>query len=230
VTLDSQDSPRPGLEGSHHLPPYSILCASPQHLHRNGFLSWDSQGGAPKLSRFGLLPLCRVITLCLDLRSRWDLKQTCSSCWELSNGISHTTCTHRGRFDYRLLVVGSQIASLTFDLFFGHNLCCRCPNGSCEPIFDIYTSIAFQWYKEHFNARCFDPLQLNFEISGILMDSQVPISGVWMSSSHSSKSRVVTIERKRVWAQRENSGGIDRQKQKKKAQRSKMLKNKNMQA
>jgi len=26
---DSQDSPRPGLGGSHHLPPYIIFCASP---------------------------------------------------------------------------------------------------------------------------------------------------------------------------------------------------------
>ncbi len=27
VNMDSQDLPRPGLEGSHHLPFYSILCA-----------------------------------------------------------------------------------------------------------------------------------------------------------------------------------------------------------
>ncbi len=51
---DSLDSPQPGLGGSHHLPPYSILCASPRHLHPNGFLSRESQGGVPKLSRFGL--------------------------------------------------------------------------------------------------------------------------------------------------------------------------------
>ncbi len=51
---NSFDSPRPGLGGSHHLPPYSILCVCPRHLHRNGFLSRDSQGGVPKLSRFGL--------------------------------------------------------------------------------------------------------------------------------------------------------------------------------
>ncbi len=33
---DTQDSPQPGLGGSHHLPPYSILCASPWGLHPNG--------------------------------------------------------------------------------------------------------------------------------------------------------------------------------------------------
>ncbi len=36
---DSQDSPRPGLGGSHHLPPCSILCASPQGPPLNGILS-----------------------------------------------------------------------------------------------------------------------------------------------------------------------------------------------
>jgi len=54
---DSLDSPRPKLGGSHHLPPYSILCVVPPHPHPNGFYSQDSQGGVPKLSRFGLLGL-----------------------------------------------------------------------------------------------------------------------------------------------------------------------------
>jgi hypothetical protein len=40
--LDSQDSPRPRLGGSHHLSPHSILCASPRSPHPNGILSWDS--------------------------------------------------------------------------------------------------------------------------------------------------------------------------------------------
>ncbi len=34
---DTQDSPRPGFGGSHHLPPYSILCDSPRRPHPNGF-------------------------------------------------------------------------------------------------------------------------------------------------------------------------------------------------
>jgi hypothetical protein len=40
---DSQDSPRPKLGGSHHLPPYSIICAWPWGLHPNVILFWDSQ-------------------------------------------------------------------------------------------------------------------------------------------------------------------------------------------
>ncbi len=46
-----QDTPRPGLGGSHHLPPYSILCDAPPRLHPNGSFSRDSQVGVPKLSR-----------------------------------------------------------------------------------------------------------------------------------------------------------------------------------
>ncbi len=49
--FDTQDSPRPGLGGSHHLPPYSILCATPRGLHPNDTFSRDSQVGVLKLSR-----------------------------------------------------------------------------------------------------------------------------------------------------------------------------------
>jgi hypothetical protein len=69
----------------------------------------------------------------------------------------HSTCTHRDQVDSRLLMVGSQTGSLTPGLSFDHNLCYRCPNGSCEAILDIYTSRPFQRYKEHLKARCFDP-------------------------------------------------------------------------
>jgi hypothetical protein len=155
--MDSQDSPRPGLGGSHHLPPYSILCVTAQHSHLNGFLSQDSQRRVPKLSQFGLPRLCEFITLCSNLRLGWGLKQTCSSRWELSNGVSLPICTQRGRVDSWLLVVGNQIANLTPGPSFCHNLCCKCPNGSCEAIFDIYTSIDFQWHEERLKARCFDP-------------------------------------------------------------------------
>ncbi len=154
--MDSQDSPWPGLRGSHHLPPYSILCVFLRHLHPNDFLSQDSQGGVSKLSQFGLLGLCKIITLCLNLQLGWGPKQTCSSPRELSNGVSHSTCTHRGRVDSQLLMVRSQIANLTLGPSFCHNMCCICSNGPCEPIFDVYTLITFEWWKKHPNARCFD--------------------------------------------------------------------------
>jgi hypothetical protein len=45
-----QDTPRPGLKGSHHLPPHSILCDAPLRLHPNGSFSQDSQVGFPTFS------------------------------------------------------------------------------------------------------------------------------------------------------------------------------------
>ncbi len=69
----------------------------------------------------------------------------------------HSTYTHQDPVDSRLLVVGSQTASLILGPSFDHNLCCRYLNGSYEAILDIYTSRPFQRYKELFNARCFDP-------------------------------------------------------------------------
>jgi len=60
--FDTLDSPRPGLEGSHHLPPFNILCSSPQELHPNGTFSQDFQGGVPKLSRVGVPELWELIT------------------------------------------------------------------------------------------------------------------------------------------------------------------------
>jgi hypothetical protein len=76
-------------------------------------------------------------------------KQTCSSPWELSNSVLHSTCTHQGRVDSRLLMVGGQTANWTPGPFFAHN--------SCEAIFNIYISTPFQRYKEHLKARCFGP-------------------------------------------------------------------------
>jgi hypothetical protein len=143
ATLDSLDSSRPGLRGSHHLPPYSIFCSFPSHLHPNGSFSRDSQSGVPKLSWFELSGLWAFITFHPEVWSRRGLNQSYSSPRELSNVMLHFTCTHRNRVDSWLLVVESQTTSLIPGLSFDHNLCCRCPNGSCEAILDIYTSRPF---------------------------------------------------------------------------------------
>ena len=47
---DTQDSPRPGLKGSYHLPPYSILCTSPRGLHPNGFSFPGLMRGSPEIT------------------------------------------------------------------------------------------------------------------------------------------------------------------------------------
>ncbi len=113
--LGLTDLPRPRLEGSHHLPPYSILCVTPLHLHPNGSFSRDYQSGVAKLFQFGLPGLWELITPSLDLGLERGLKKTCSFPRELFNGVSHSICTHRGRVDSQLLVVVSQIGSLTPD-------------------------------------------------------------------------------------------------------------------
>jgi hypothetical protein len=140
TTAQTQGKPPPS--------PYSILYVTPLHLHPNDIFS-----------RFGLPWLWQLITPCSNLRLGWGLKQTCSSPWELSNGVSHSTYTHQGRVYFWLLVAGSQTANLTPSLSFVHNLCCRFPNGSCEAIFGMYASRPFQKYREHLKARCFDPCE-----------------------------------------------------------------------
>ncbi len=97
--LDSLDSPWPGLGGSHHLPPYSILCSSTRRLHPNGSFSRDSQNGVSKLSRFGLLGLWASITSRPELGSGGGFNQSCSSCREFFNAMPHSRCSHREEVD-----------------------------------------------------------------------------------------------------------------------------------
>jgi len=99
---NTQDSPRPGLRGSHHLPPYNILCDSPRSPHPNGYFSWDSRAGVLKSRQMGLSGLWSPITLQADLGLQCNLKQSCSSRQELSNAMSHSRIGHRKEVDSRL--------------------------------------------------------------------------------------------------------------------------------
>jgi hypothetical protein len=103
--------------------------------------------GVLKFSKLGLSTLWRPIVSCLNLWLKWSLKQSCSTCQELFNDMSHATYTQVNQGDSRLLVVGSQIGTLTFSLSFGHNFCFKYPNGSCETISNIQVSRYFQCYK-----------------------------------------------------------------------------------
>jgi hypothetical protein len=51
--MDTQDSPRPELGGSHHLPAYSILWASPRGPHPNGFSLPGLPHGSPEIALAG---------------------------------------------------------------------------------------------------------------------------------------------------------------------------------
>ncbi len=105
--LNTQDSPRPGLGGSHHLPPYSILCGWLRKLHPNGTFCWDSRNGVPKLSWVGVPGLWTAIAPRPELGSGRVLDQSYSSRRELSNAVSHSPRRHREEVDSRFLVVGS---------------------------------------------------------------------------------------------------------------------------
>jgi hypothetical protein len=72
------------------------------------------------------------------------MNQTCSPRRDLSNDVLHYQFGGQEEVDSRLLVVGSQIASLTPGPSFAHNLGDRCPNGQCKAIFDIYALKPFQ--------------------------------------------------------------------------------------
>jgi hypothetical protein len=190
---DTQDSPRPGLGGNHHLPPYSILWTSLRGPHPNGFslpgLLRDSRVGVLKSRWLGLPGLWSPITLQADLKSKCSLKQSCSSHRKLSNGTWHVVCNQVNRVDSRLFLVRNQIGSLTPGPSFDHNLCFRCPNEQCDPILDIYVSRAFQWYKKRHNSLSFDPSNrfLKFWESTGTPSPKVGVAlGVWgFTPSHS---------------------------------------------
>ncbi len=59
----------PDFGGSHHLPPYNILCAQPWDRHPNVILSQDSQMDVLKFPKLGFLQLWGPITLCEDFES-----------------------------------------------------------------------------------------------------------------------------------------------------------------
>jgi len=71
---DSQDSPRHGLGGSHHLPAYSILCDLPLGLHPNGIFPGTPKSEVPQFLKLGLLPLWMPITSCANLWLKQGLK------------------------------------------------------------------------------------------------------------------------------------------------------------
>jgi hypothetical protein len=121
-----------------------IVYSAPLHgAHiQMAFFSRDSR--VPKSRQLGFPQLWSPITLRVNLGLKCNMKQSCSSHREISNGMLHVVCKQVNRVDSQLFLVGSQIGSLTLSPSFGHNLCFRCLNEQCEPISDIYVPRAFQ--------------------------------------------------------------------------------------
>jgi hypothetical protein len=113
--------------------------------------------------------------------------QSCSPRRDLSNAVSHSQFGRREEVDSRLLVVGSQTASLTPGPSFAHNLGCKCPNDQCEAIFNIYASRPFQWHQEHPNARCFGPCCRTLNIRESRRTPNPQLWECWASPPHFAK-------------------------------------------
>ncbi len=104
---DTQDSPWPGPRGRHH----SILCGWPRSLHPNGFSLPGFSSENFEVAPTKTPQLWSPITLQADLGSWCDLKQTCNSCWELSNDMSHALWNQVNQVDSGRFLVESQIVS-----------------------------------------------------------------------------------------------------------------------
>ncbi len=111
----------------------------------------------PEIVPVGVPGLWTLVTPNCKVRLQRGLNQSCSPRRDLTNALSHSQSARREEVDSRLLVVGSQTASLTPGPSFAHNLGWKCPNDQCEDIFDIYVSRPFQWHQERFNTTCFGP-------------------------------------------------------------------------
>ncbi len=147
------------------------------------FLSRDSRMRVLKLRQWGLPRLWSPVTLRADLGSWWDLKQSCSSCYELFNGIFHIVYNQVNWVDSCLF------GSLTLGLSFANNVFFRCLHEQWEPILDIYVPRSFQWCKEHHKPLNFDPCNYSLkfqECTGIPSPKMGVALGVWMfTPSHS---------------------------------------------
>ncbi len=90
--MDTQDSPRPGLGGAITFPLIVYFVVGHGAYIQMAFLSRDSRVRVPRLRQRGFPRLWRPITLQSDLGLRCDLKQSCNSHRELSNGMWHVVC------------------------------------------------------------------------------------------------------------------------------------------
>jgi hypothetical protein len=107
-------------------------------ISHRGYIQMSFCFGIPKLGvskfpKLGLLAFWKAITFCVNLQLRWGLKKICNPHWELSKDMLHATCMHVFQGDSWLLMVESQIGTLTFDPSFGHNLFFKYSNKYVNP-------------------------------------------------------------------------------------------------
>jgi hypothetical protein len=152
-TLDAQTSHKhTQIHKTHHGPDLgettSFLLIVFFFINHKGYIQMSfCHLGVPKFLKLGFPQLWRPIKFCENLLLRWGLKQNCNPNRDVSNDMWHATCTQVNQGDSWLLVIESQIGTLTPNPSFGYNLYFKYSNGTCEPILDIYIPKDFQWYK-----------------------------------------------------------------------------------
>jgi len=104
-------------------PPYSILCAWPWGLHPNVILSRDSQARSLEIPKIRTFTTLEAHNFLCKPSIEVNFKENYSPCWELSKDMWHATCIQVNQGDYWLLMIESQISTLTLGPSFGHNLC-----------------------------------------------------------------------------------------------------------
>jgi hypothetical protein len=134
--------------------------------------------GSPKIPTVGIPTTLEAHKLACKPSIAMSLKKSCSPHQEIFNGMSHIACTQGNQVDSRLLVVESQTFDLIPSLFFGHNLCFKCPNGQCKPIFNIYASIAFSNDIKNSSNRWVLTLAILFWRFGSPFGTPIPNMGV----------------------------------------------------
>jgi hypothetical protein len=126
--MDSLDSPRPGLGGAttfHH-----IVYSTPLHGGHIQMAFCPRTPATLRAHNFFCKPL-------IAMRSKAKLEPSSRAFQRYV--ARRLNASKSGRFP----TFSGRESSLTPDPSFAHNLCCGCPNGSCEAIFDIYTSRPF---------------------------------------------------------------------------------------
>jgi hypothetical protein len=188
--LGPQDTPRPGLGEATTFPHIVFSATTHRDYIQMVLFPWTPKlesRNCPETIPVGVPGLWELITPNCKVWLQQGLNQTYSPHRDLSNDVSQSQFGGREEVDSRLLVVGSQIASLTPDPSFAHNLGNRCPNGQCEAIFDIYASRPFQWHQEHFNARCFWPCYRTLNIGESWRTPNPQLWKCWASPPHLAK-------------------------------------------
>ncbi len=162
---------------------------------RRGYIQMALFPGTPKLESRNCPEIVSVrisgrwelITPDCRVESQQGLNQSCSPRRDLSNEVLHSQIGCREEVDSRLLVVGSQTASLIPGPSFAHNLGYRCPNGQCEAIFDIYASRPFQWRQERINESSFGPWCRTLNIQESWRTPSPQLWECWSSPPHLAK-------------------------------------------